>query len=346
MTAVVVSDFESNLLRILHGLLGRAPIEQTAPLLAARCDRPATIGPTAAKLLEDTLAKGCVERLARAGWRRERFLRGEAAAEGRLWERSEPRELTLSFSANTIDFLMWCTATPVVGANARWQPRRGCELTLGDRLMLYITYRAARRTGCGDVLRRLPVFVAHGLCRLVYPEDFVVATDPPDMTVWVDAQSGWVLEALEGELAAELVELERRKAYMQLPETMLGIGRSQQRAYGALIAAADAAGRRDLTRPLLAAAHRLLRKPPSPRMWVQSLDCSQLRLSERVEVYRAALVLLHALETLHNWQQESLAVGYIDEGYAAAQLWKSQWERLEGDAVYRNARTVIQSLEF
>ena len=48
---------------------------------------------------QDALGKGTVELLARAGgWRPEAFLRNGKAKEGRLWDRTPPRELGLPFS--------------------------------------------------------------------------------------------------------------------------------------------------------------------------------------------------------------------------------------------------------
>jgi hypothetical protein len=345
----VVSRFEHDLLEILHGFLGRAPLEQTLPLLAAACERQPKLAPEAARLVQDTLAKGCVALLARGGWRRERYLRGEfvtegRVVEGRLWERSTPDELGLGFSANALDFLLWCTAVSLRGANARWQPRKDRPLTLGDRLLLFLAYRAVRSTQAADVLLRQRVLADHALCRLAFPQDYAADAPPPDMAPWMHSPGSCLLEALQAELADRWVEIERGKTHLQLPSAMQRIGRSQWAALDALLSAAEAAGRRDLVRFLLVAAQRIFRTPPSPRAWVRSLDVSGLRLSERADVYRDALALPHALETLHRWQREALATGYTDEGYAAAQLWKSQWERLEGDLVCRHARAMIAEL--
>ena len=49
--------------------------------------------------------------LARAGgWRRERQLRSGQRVEGRLWERTPPGELGLTFSRQSLELLMWFTA--------------------------------------------------------------------------------------------------------------------------------------------------------------------------------------------------------------------------------------------
>src|SRR3712207_2905243 len=94
-----VSRFEANLLHLLHYFLQQAPIQEALPLLEAKIDRPRCLSRDAVELVKDALGKGCVLLLVRlGGWRRERFLRGERPAEGRLWERTKPAGLGLSFS--------------------------------------------------------------------------------------------------------------------------------------------------------------------------------------------------------------------------------------------------------
>src|SRR5262249_7851157 len=127
----VVSRFEARLLRILHALLGRAPLGPVLPLLQANCARPPCLSRAAVALVQDTLAKGCVLRLAQLGaWRRERHLRGEHGVEGRLWERTPLAELALRFSRHALDFLLWLTTANLESPKVPpWQPPEA-QLTL------------------------------------------------------------------------------------------------------------------------------------------------------------------------------------------------------------------------
>src|SRR5262249_29787108 len=63
-----VSRFEYNLLRILHFFLKRLPLEQVRGILVNKFDReqPRCLSRAAVELVQDALAKGCVELLARA----------------------------------------------------------------------------------------------------------------------------------------------------------------------------------------------------------------------------------------------------------------------------------------
>src|SRR5207237_3570988 len=107
----VVSAFEGRLLRILHAVLRQAPADQALPLVFDRVPRPATLSRGCVELVADSLAKGCMTFLVRAGgWRRERFLRDGKPRAGRLWERWDPADLGLKFSRHALEFLIWITA--------------------------------------------------------------------------------------------------------------------------------------------------------------------------------------------------------------------------------------------
>jgi hypothetical protein len=120
-----VMRFEHNLLRILHFFLGRVPLEQARSLIQAPAEkgRPKCLSKPAVELVQDALRKGTVELLARAGgWRPEAFLRNGKAKEGRLWDRTPPRELGLPFSRHALDFLIWITSPR---KNEKGTPFRG-----------------------------------------------------------------------------------------------------------------------------------------------------------------------------------------------------------------------------
>ncbi|HSQ54386.1 MAG TPA: hypothetical protein VLM40_01470 [Gemmata sp.] len=45
------------------------------------------------------------------------------------------------------------------------------------------------------------------------------------------------------------------------------------------------------------------------------------------------------------WQERALTVGFFDEGYQASQMWKAEWESLNGDQVAARARAVVEMVE-
>jgi hypothetical protein len=347
----VVSRFEANLLRILHFLLRRLPAEQALPLVGAGLKAPACLGRPAVGLVQDALATGTTLLLARAGgWRRERHLRGEAVVSGRLWERTPPGELGLSFSGETLGFLVWITAVDLKRPReAVWKPEPS-KCTAGDRAFLYFAYAALREQEAHRKLRlpSRPAFARHGLCRLAFPEDFEEDADdePPDFVPWTDGVGSCLLEALQPELAARWVQVERVKEHLTDYAHMRALGRSQALVLDAYYKAVEAAGRLDLARFLLDAAAGVLPEGAQSGMWVGSLQApAGARLADRAETYRAATAFLRSLERTAAWTNRARRTGYFDEGYAASQLWLADWERCDGDARLARAREIIRHLD-
>ncbi len=340
-----ISRFEADLLRILHALLGRAPIEGARPLIDGRQPRPKCLSRAAVELVQDALAKGCVWRLAReGGWLPDRYLRGDRVATGRLWERTPSDDLGLSYSRYTLDFLLWLTADHPADRPARWNPGERA-LTVGDRLLLFYAYEALR--ACSGRLVDVPQFPRHALCRLAFPEDFV-GNRPglqPDFSTWTEGLGACVLEALQPCLAARWITLEQKKPAIIDPSHMMALGRVQAATLGAFLDAIDAAGRPDLARFLLSAGSALFREAMGPRSWVGSLDLGRLRLAERADAHRAALAFLRSFGRLQEWERRARGVGYFDEGYAASQLWKAEWEAHGGDRLCEQAAAITRAVD-
>lgn len=338
----VVSRFEANLLRILRYFLGRVPAEQALPLLVRPCPKPRCLSRTAVELVQDTLAKGCTLLLARGGgWRRERHLREDQVVEGRLWQRLPTAELALSFSRQSMRFLLWVTAAELPGDRPRTPPQLA-ELTPGDWLLFFYAHRALRQTGLAPGLRNQPFFLRNPLCRLAFPDDF--ADSPrdtvPDFRPWTRGVAAGILEALQEELMDRWLDIERDKARIHDWRRVRAIGLAQEQILDALFQALEPARRLDLGRFVLNAAAIVVADRPDT--WVERLELGELRLAERAEVYRASLVLLNQLERLHGLEQQARAVGYYDEGYAAAQLFKAEWEQARGDDLHAAAEQSLR----
>ncbi len=345
-----VSRFEANLLRLLYYFLHREPPERALPLLEQRLRPPPCLGRGAVDLVRDALAKGCTFLLAqRGGWRRERHLRGERIAEGRLWERTPPAELGLSFSEHTLEFLVWITAAHPGDKEPAWRPPAE-ELTIGDLLLLFFAHEGLRTTtdslGAAALRARQP-FAGHGLCWLAYPEDFTVTPEgfTPDFVPWTIGLGACILEALQPMLADRWVAVEGSKERLADPRTMRALGRSQERVLGAFLDAIEQAGRLDLARFLLAAAATLLGPHAHAGMWSGRLHLAGLRVADRVDTYQAAAAFLRCLDRLQTWEQRARGVGYFDEGYQASQLWKSDWERFGGDALQTRAQGIVRQMD-
>jgi hypothetical protein len=346
----IVSRFEANLLRLLYFFLRREPAERALPVIGQRQAAPKCLSRTAVELVCAALAKGCTHLLAiRGGWRDEGHLRGEKVIAGPLWRRTNPTDLGLHFSQHALTFLIWLTAARPGDDAPAWDPAKE-ELTPADLLLLYFAQETLRGTlaepEATKLWERRP-FVRHGLCRLAFPEDFAgsAAEVPPHFLLWMEGLGACLLEALQSELAACLVRTELAKERIQSPQTMMELGQSQETAWTGFLETAEKANRPDLVRFLLMAAAELLTPNREPAAWVGGLRLEGRRLADRASVYQAALVFPHCLVRLQAWERRARGVGYFDEGYAAAQLWKADWERFHGDELAERARFLLSQLD-
>jgi hypothetical protein len=342
----VVSAFDGRLLRILHAVLRQAPAGQAVGLVMDRAPRPASLSRTCVELVADSLAKGCMTFLVRAGgWRRERFLRDGKPRDGRLWERSPPTELGFKFSRHSLEFLIWITAHRP-GDQKPPLKIPAAELTAADRLLVFLAYDLLRETEADPPLRALPAVNSDGLIRLACIEDFAGATTDPDFGPWMTGLGAAMLEALQPLLRDRWVAVERGKVQIGDWTALRDLGLAQERVLAAFTDAAEAAERPDLVRFLLWTAAAALPPGVTPDAFIGGLQgAGPQRLADRIAVHRRALALPRHLERLQGWQRKARGVGYLDEGYAVSQLWKADWERNNGDELAARAAALALQIE-
>jgi FtsH ternary system domain X6 len=345
-----VSRFEANLLRILRFFLKQVPAEQALRLVLDKMDQPRCLGATAVRLVEDSLAKGCVLYLVRAGaWKRDRFLRNGEPKFGRLWERSPVERLTLTFSKHALDFLIWVTANRPKDERPVWRAKDE-SLTVADRLLFFLAYEAMRADAdLAAALRTSPVFGENALVWLAHPNDFAgekKGTIPP-FDVWLTEPGSYVLEAIQPVLEHRWLEIERTKGQIGDWNLLNQQGQVQGRVMDAFTEAVDQAGRRDLVRFLLAVMSRVLATPDmAPTFWTGGLQgAGPPRLADRLQTQRNALAVLRQVERLRGWERAARHSGYMDEDYAASRFWLGEWERFDFATVADRADRVLQQVE-
>lgn len=345
----MVSRFEANLLRILRFFLKQVPAEQATRLIHERMDRPRCLSAAAVELVKDSLAKGCVLYLVRAGaWNRDQFLRKGSPKFGRLWERSPVEQLTLEFSRHALDFLMWMTAHRAKEERPVWHASPE-TLTVADWLLFFLAYEAMR----GDVdlaaaLRTSPAFGENALIWLAYPNDLAGETRAvPAFDRWLTEPGNFVLEALQPVLESRWLEIERTKGQVGDWTLLNQQGQAQGRVIDAFARAVDDAGRRDLVRFLLSVMSRVLATPDmAPTFWTGGLQgAGPPRMAERLETQRNALVVLRTAELFRNWENAARQSGYLDEDYATSKFWLGEWERYDFNTIAERAERVLQQVE-
>src|SRR5262245_24923022 len=349
-TPKAVSRFEANLLHILRFFLKQVPAEQAARLVNDRIDRPKCLSADAVHLVRDSLAKGCVLYLVRAGaWKRDRFMREGVPKFGRLWERSLVERLTLSFSKHALDFLIWITASRPKEERPIWRTDDR-NLTIADRLLFFLAYEAMRSDAdLAAALRSSPVFTENALIWLAHPNDFAGEAHGlvPPLDVWMTEPDSLILEALQPVLEHRWLEIERSKGQIGDWSLLSQQGQAQMRVMDAFTQAVDAAGRRDLVRFLLVVMSRVLATPDmAPTFWTGGLQgTGPQRLSDRLEAQRNALAVLRQADQLRGWERQARQSGYMDEDYATSKFWLGEWERFEFSTVADRADRVLQQLE-
>lgn len=341
-----VSVFEGKLLTILRAIVRLEPVEIAVPLLSEPQAAPPGLGRNAVELIQESLIHGCILFLARnGGWRRDRFLRDGKPSEGRLWQRTDPYAMPLEFSRRSLDWLVWL-------ASARWDDPPAAldkpELTwtVADRLVVLLSLDALQDTDCFAALRFRSAAAGDGLVRLAFPDQFVASTMDPDFSPWFSNLGGAVIEALQSWLAQRWIQVEKSKSQLGDWTSLAACGREQERVLNAFADSCEKGGRLDLMRFVLQSAAALFR----PDVTIEGLypglqSAGPARLADRVEVARRALALPRQVVWLRERERQARGIGYLDEGYPAAQLWLSDWERLDGDRLAAKADELLHAAE-
>ncbi|VTS00060.1 hypothetical protein [Tuwongella immobilis] len=348
-----VSRFEANLLRILRFFLGVTPFEQAHPLILQSQPRPNCLSRSSIRLIEDSLRKGIVRWLTQAGaWRRDRFLRMGAPSFGRLWERTPPEKLGLVFTKQSLSFLIWMTANKPAAGKAFWQPAADTGLTIGDELLLFLGFAAMRQDAEMMPVLRAPdsPFSRNALCWLAFPDDFATNSPEavPSFANWMVGDAALVMEAMQHYWMNRWLHIEREKGQIVDWDHMRLTGQVQERVLERLLQDAESAQRPDLVRFLLQVAAQVLSAEEiSPIFWTGALTSTRApaRLVDRLATQRSALSLLRAIDNLQQWERRARLVGYFDDGFAASQLFLSDWESANGSVLNRRGQRIIQQFD-
>ncbi|PRQ06822.1 hypothetical protein [Enhygromyxa salina] len=331
-----VSRSEAELLTLTRSILTPGP--SYLPALRQhpkRIARITAIGPTAMRLLQQTLARGVsFEILRRGGWQTRRTLVDGQPKRGRLWQR-HPTLPPLRFGPASFELLAWLRSEDV-GAPTRALPHMtagGVAPSLADELLHYFAAEHILRAG-GDLHQ--PAFIHSGLCQLGYADALAdqQPLPPLDLRPLVEGDGAIILEALQPELAARWVAMEQAKGEVGRVDVMTQIGQAQAQALSSLFRAIDRVtpARRDLAGFVAEAARDLLargpeRRCPDHRWWIAGLDL-RAPLSARQAAFVGAAAFLRALGTLGVWIDQAGLVPHFDDDYEAAQLLLSTWTYL------------------
>lgn len=345
-TVKTVSKFEHDLLVVLRHVFGRAAPHQAQAILTAKQPAPKCLSLACVELVKDTLAKGIVLKLVRAGgWRNEPFLKDGEPTGGRVWDRVPLPMRRPVFSRSVVELLIWLTAERPDTANDR---RLHCpDPTAADELFFALVYERLR----GDPdwqagLRIRTAFANNPYCWLLSPVDFADAA-PPDFAPLFAGARAATLECLQPELARRWIASERGKRTIADWTEMKRRGSAEVAMLERYLAAAEAAGRTDIARWVLRTLAATLASPaPEAADWIGGLELNApARLADRLAIQRDALAFPRQMETLARWDRAARAVGYFDDGYAASQLWKEAFEAANGTELLAKSKRMLDQLD-
>ena len=346
---VLLPRFEYQLVRLARFFVGLLPAEVVVASLGQRFAKPDGISANARRLIEQSLAKGSVLRLARTGgWRTESFLRAGQPKTGRVWERGSLKERQLLFTSAPVNFLIWMTTAKINDVRTLYTMEK--RLSAADELFFFQVYETLAESSpvVAEQVRRINAIRHNPLVRLCYPDDFLDEADAPDYTAWVQGVRSVMIECLQPMLQKRWLNLETQKAQETVWLTLRRKSEAQERTLGAYLAECGDAKRPDLARFMLGAAKSLLKHPGlQPGDWTSALsgDAAPARLAERLAVQRSSLGFLRQMRVLQNWDRDARAVGYFDEEYQASQLWKRDWESHNGTELCQRATRLLEQLE-
>lgn len=339
-----VAQSEYDLLTVARALVGEGSYATIEPIVHIGRKLPPKIGPTAMRLLEETLSRGVILELARrGGWRPAQHLNahGMPSATARLWERHATPP-AIPFSKLTIELLRWLSA-------GQKGDLADAPATLGDELIMYFALELLASGGAAATLAEQPPVRGSRLCWLGFPDVLVRHAPPatggltgPAFAPYMKDAGAIVLEALQADLARRVLEIERSKRTIRRLDAMAALGATQTALFDAFMAACDTAKRRDLAGFLIEAGTKLLARPVPPTAWIETLELIG-PLSERTAATRAAGSFLRALVRWKTWDDEHRGVRFIDDGYDASQLLLRRYEQL-GERL-RHGEDVLRALD-
>lgn len=340
-----VSRFEFTLLNILRFFLGHHPSDRGLRDLRNQLSRPPCLSRVAIELVQDSLAKGCVLHLTRiGGWRNDRFLRDGQPNRGRVWDRSPLEERALRFTGHVVEFLMWAASERVHETNVPWD---ASGLTAADELFFWLAFDQCRTDpDVADAMRVKSAFRDNPLCWLAFPGEMPAGSEPPSFEPCFTGLRAAILECLQPELTRRWLRSERSKGHIGDWGAMRNQGRAEFAALSGFLEAARAASRLDLARFVLNVNTTLFRGELQPIFWTGGLQGSGPgRLADRLDTQRAALAVPRQMDTLAAWEEAARGIGYFDDGYAASQMYKQEWEESGGERIAERARAAVAAIE-
>lgn len=313
----LVRPDEAGPLLIASAAMGLTPRAVAGPALSAK-NASLALGPDAMWLLLTTLSRGAVRALVRGGGtlpRRTLEPGGGASARGRLWERHAPP--SLRFSAATWTLLAMLYQHPVHDLG-RAEPAPGL-LTPADEL--FFLGAAETCAACGfQRAVGAPVFTGSTLVRAAFPREQRWSLESAGAAPLFAGAGAVVLDGCRARLAGRVAAADKERRGAARPAESEAIALSIASGPAALASLAVATGRPDLGAFVLDAVATILdeRASSGPELWSSAVRPDG-PLAERQRLVQGVLPLLDTALAFQRVAARARAVGFVDDGFEAAQ---------------------------
>lgn len=350
-----VSTYEASLLGVARALTTPDAYPTIEPILLGAAD-PEPIGPTAMRLLEDTLAKGVVKMLARLGGAEPRIRPDTGTlVRKRVFEARAP--LKLAFGPFTFELVRWLATAPLTfGDRLARVPFQEEATTLGDRLIAYLALRlvegervegfVAMQLGLRCDLTWLGYARTLGVCSVLGGSKKPAVV--PSFDALLATEDGrTVLECLSADLARRVRSdaLWNEDVVATADDAML-LATTERAVLAAFTERAIATDRAYLATFLVDAGARLLPRDVrsttiAARVVPRVGEGGTLRA--RTESRKRSGALFHALGLLAQKREELALLRFFEDGYDVAQATLQSWEPL-GREGFQRADAVVAAL--
>jgi hypothetical protein len=328
---ITLTPAEHRVVSIARALVDRP----TGPVVSAlkRGHRPPLYVTSDARyLIEEALAVGWVEVLAReGGWRRRPGPGGEPV---RLWRRHGAVEM--SFSRFAPELCEWMAATPL------WHRERDrlalVPETAGDHFVCLMAARLFLEASCEDAIADV---AGSWLVQLAHPDAIarwapgVEPAEPP----MDDPCSRLLVDGLGDLVVRRILEVEALRARLEDLDVAVELGRLQAAAIDGILVGLERAGAEELGWFALEAAAALVGAAPD-----YGAGLGPGSVAERAAARSACGAFLRSLHRWRRWADHARAVRFFDDGYERSQRILALWETL-GDRGHARLAAVAAELD-
>jgi len=324
---VAVPTRDAEVLNAVRAVMGPPSVHMSRcslqPILNPPAEPP-TMGPTAMRLLIDTLRTGAVRALVvHGGWHVRPRIRQGQMYRARLWDAM--RSLELRFSSSSYRLCQF------LRGNSSLSPPQ----TLGDELVHLLAAHALHRGG-----HTVQPLAASTLVQLAYPLTSPLGSQPRWDSV-LTSQGLVLLEGIEDLLATRWAALELSKATTASASEVQHHCSRQRHVIGSFLDAVDAQGCPQAATFLVEAAAQFADRTPT--QWLGGLLSTE-SLRDRSAAASAAGEYLGLFRRLHVTFDRLASVPFFEPEYDSAQAVVERWSGLgrDGFASLRHTEEVLR----